>query len=674
MKLCRVLLCVLVLAALAAAQTSSTSSSAAASGSGQQAGQPTPPQNPLADQPTSQQAQQQAAEQQQRAQTGSSFETGAGGAGQQDQDLGEVRLMTRYSQINGSPQGRARSFHNEGSNNLAEFNYYFDRHFFGTHRVQFLSMFRGTDDNSIDPEKNSVQKGYLRLYGNRDEYIFGDALVNYSRLSFNQNIKGLSASWKLANSWKFSAVGGVFIDRYGSLFKEQPINCFAPTPAPANFVQSTDPQCGRPYTAAVSGARLEYAFARDSALGFNFSSSDDMEFTRRPRPFNDPPQPATNRLGSVDLKAQAGMLRIDTEFAYSFTNFDRRLGDCVQPCDSRLPTPGLGPQGDWGGRFDASWRHKKLALRASYVRFQPTFASMNARQIADLQDVLFRVSYDIADFLTLDGTMRRSNDNLKGQLPYQKTLWGPEGRFIFHDLPFYRRAVFEIGYRHRIIDGFNASVPSTGLIAGCIAQSSGSGMICVDRFMRSPFAEFTMPVKTTFLTFGYERRQSIDELKPGGTSNTDRFYVGLRGVYDIGGWHINPSGRYELERQGSRPGLDNITPGQAPSPIDLFLLRESNRLATVGVFLETPRWFIVELAFRDNSATTLAGYSRPSYKAAVTYKLANDENKVLIFAFERNSNFYFSQQYPPGGILNPINFDERLMGVTFVYKFGSRAR
>jgi len=34
-------------------------------------------------------------------------------------------------------------------------------------------MFRGTDDTSIDPERNSVQKAYVRIYGPRDEFYPG---------------------------------------------------------------------------------------------------------------------------------------------------------------------------------------------------------------------------------------------------------------------------------------------------------------------------------------------------------------------------------------------------------------------------------------------------------------------------------------------------------------------
>ena len=75
------------------------------------------------------------------------------------------------------------------------------------------------------------------------------------------------------------------------------------------------------------------------------------------------------------------------------------------------------------------------------------------------------------------------------------------------------------------------------------------------------------------------------------------------------------------------------------------------------MYVEAPRYFIAELQFRDNSSTSQAGYSRPSYRANLTYKMMNDENKLFIFSFERNNNFYYSDAYPPNGALNPINFE-----------------
>jgi hypothetical protein len=760
MRLTRLLGCVFILAATAVVPHSSTAQTA------NQQGPPTAgqtPTNPIQDatQSTSlsQQNQQQQQQQQAEASKGksASFDIGAAGAGQQDQELGEVRLMTRYSEVNGgSPQGIARSFHNQGENDLGEFNYFLDKNLFSTaHRFQFLTMFRGTDDTSIDPERNSVQKAYLRIYGPSDEYIIGDALVNYSRLTMNQNIKGVSAAWKLANKWKFSATGGVFIDRWGSLFKDQPANApgfisdpvtgakttfvvdpvtgahvpvisgcqSSVSPAPFNFAQSTDPQCGRPFTAAVTGARLEYAFTRGSALGFNFSSSNDLVDTRAPLPAGtiEPfpaPLPANNRVGSIDFKYQHLRLRMDGEFAYSVTNFDSRATLCVAPCDSRTPTAGLGYQGDWGARLEAVYRWHKFNFRSSYVRYQPNFASINARQIADLQDMLFRVSYDALPWMTVDATMRRNNNDLKNQLPFQSTIWGPEGRLIFHDLSFYRRASLEVGYRHRIIDGSASAIPTTGLVTNCATHTGGAGMVCIDRYLRQPYAEVTLPIHTTFLTVGYERRQSTDLLQHGQSNNTDRVYGSMRGLYDFRGWHVSPNVRYEMERQNHRLDQDTffglpLNQAQYVNPFQLlFLDHDSNRLATVGMLVEAPRWFILETQFRDTSATITtpgtinvpctsattppclpgqfvigqlvngaSGYSRPSYRVALTYKLMNDDNKVLIFSFERNNNYYYGAPsvgdpvgFAPGGRINPLNFDERLAGVTFIYKFGKRGR
>ncbi len=616
MRVLRNVCCVVLLAALGAAQQSGAGSPAASNAQDPSQKPASPLEEPK-----------KPSEAEQNKPKAASFDIGTAAATAQDQDVGEVRLMTRYTELGGDP---TRSFRIAGENNLAEFNWFMDRKFLVTRRVQLLSMYRGTDDFSLDPEHNSLQKAYARIYGPRDEYIFGDALVNFSRLTFNQNVKGVNANWKLGESWKLGTFGGVFIDRYGSLFKDL---------------------TGRPYLSTVWGMRLEHAFARGSSYGFNFSTADDQEGSLPPATLGTAPFPASNRVGSFDTKLQLAGVRLDGELAYSFTDFDKRSSaSCTAPCDSRQPQPGLGYQGDWGARLDASWRYQKFSLRGSFVRYQPNFAALNARQIADLQDAMLRASYELTNWMTVDGTFRRSNNDLRGQLPFETRLLGPEAKLIFHDLPVYRRATFETGYRHRNV-----------------AASDGS----INRYLRTPYAELTLPVKTTYFNLGYERRQAVDLKQADQSSNTDRVYIGLRGIYDLGGWHVNPTVRYELERSGQRPRLGQVI----PNPILAFLLdRDSNRLGTAGLFIEPPKWFLLELAFRDASATlptispsglTLvpSGYSRPSYRTALTYKFKNDENIQFIFSFERNNNFYF----------NTPNFDERVTGLTFVYKFGRRA-
>lgn len=580
----------------------------------------------------------------------STFDLGGADTASQDQLIGEIKLMGRVTEINGD---FTRSFREGGRNHLGEFNIFTDRRFLVNHRIQLMSMYRGTDDKSIDPENNSLQKAYVRVFSSRDEYIFGDALVNMSRLSFNQNIRGFSGSRRMTDKWKFSAATGLFTDRYGSLFR------FLPS---------------EPFTAAVGGVRGELELQRNKTIGFNYSMFRDIV---RSLPATTTLVPGDNKIGSIDTKLQfANGLRLESEFAYSFTNFDRRfdssrLGQCstrdavtgvttLSPCDTRVPQFGYGEQADWGARLEGSWRLDKLSMRGSYVRYQPNFASFNARQISDLQDWVGRVSYDLLDWLTVDGTVRRTNNDLKEQNRstggYQTVLWGPEAKLVLHDLGFYRRAMFEAGVRYRDI--------------------SSSDGFSIDRRILTPFVEATLPIKTMFLNVGFERRQVRDDATIAQNSNTDRGFVGLRGVFDVGNWQVNPALRFEIERLSHRPN-------QGLSPRDITLVRDYNRLGSAQLFIEAPRWIILEGSFRTSSATITTrdalfdvggaflryepnpgGYSRPSYRAAVTYKYRNDENTLVIFAFERYSNFYF----------NSPNYDERIWTGQLVYRFGRRAQ
>ena len=647
------------------------------------------PQNPLQTQPASQ-------PDQQPKPSAATFELGNAATAGKNQELGEVRLMTRYTQLNGDI---TKSFYTPGENNLGEFNYFYDHDFMGPRRMQFLGMFRASDDKSIDPEHNSLQKGYLRIYGPRDEYIVGDALVNFSLLSFNQNIRGVDTSWKLGDSWKLTTVGGVFIDRWGSIWNDI---------------------LGRPYLATVAGSRLEYRITKRSALGFNFSYSKDNPGTLPPpcdptQPgqgaclVGAPPQPAENQVGSIDLKWQSAWgLRMAAEYAYSFTNFDTRttLGGAplpcfsnTPPCDTRAPLAGFGIQSDWGARVEATYRWHRLTLRGSFVRYEPNFASMNARQISDLQDGIFRATYDLTRFLTLDGTLRRSNNNLRGQLTdprpgcinpatcdptgYETVLWGPEMHFILHDLGFYRRAVLEFGYRDREVRGTRPTP------AECVATDPTlNTTTCASQFVRMPFAELSVPYHHTYATVGYELRHMVDNIDPAQSSHTHRVYAALRGLYELGGWHLNPNLRFEIERQSHQP---NVTGQAVCNPLlgladPCLLAYDSNRLDTAAILAEAPRWFIIELGYRVTTATLFgpSGYNRPSYRAALTYKIRNDENTVLIFSFMRSNYFYLTPPCsapgsgcllapPTSTLLTPItDYDERQFGVSFVYKFGKR--
>lgn len=558
------------------------------------------------------------------------FDVGTAAGTARDQMLGEIRLQTGWTDLGGAED---RSFRVEGVNNLAEFNYYMDQGLTGTRRMQVLSMYRGTDDRSIDPEHNSLQKAYLRLYGPQDEYVFGDNLVNYSRLTFNQNIRGVSVMRKLNGDWKLFANGGVFTDRWGSLYRDADV---LPT---------------KPYTAVVTGTRLERGFGGDSALGFNFSASNDLVDSLPETLPGTPPLPATNFVTSLDGRWQGRGYRLQGELGYSVSDFDKRV-DCqntvLKDCpDSRLPQPDLGYQGDWGLRLDGTYRTGRWNLRGSFVRYQPNFASLNARQIADLQDWVGRAGYDLTNWLNVQGTLRRSNNNLKEQLGFGTVLWGPEARFLLHNLSFYRRAQIEFGYRHRSVKASDDSI---------------------DRDVRMPFVELTLPFQNTFFSLGYERREAIDRTDASRSSNTDRFYGSLRGMFDLAGWFINPVGRFEVERQSHRP---RFTPSVNLAdclldPVLCQLDRDSNRFFSASAYIEAPKWFILEGSYRESNATLFgpSGFSRPSFRAAVTYKYRNDLNRLLILSYYEGRNFYFTSP----------DFDEKQFAATVVFKFGNRTQ
>jgi hypothetical protein len=634
MQKLRLFVCTFLLAGTVVAQTAgSSSSSSNTNGAPQDPNQPlqSPLQEPVKTDPLDQRKQQQK----------SDFNVSETSTSGQDQFLGELKLMIRNTELGGGFQ--QRSFLSPGENLLGESNIYSDQRFLGGHRFQMLTMYRGTNDRSIDPEQNSLQKAYVRIYGKSDEYVFGDVLVNYSRLAFNQNIKGASLVWKLGSRWKLSTVAGIYTDRWGSLY-----HSYAEYPS-------------RPYTATVAGGRLEYQLAKRTTIGWNFSSYTDQLSSIPQTPLvagvtPTSPFPANNRIGSIDWKTAVGGLRFNGEISESATVFDKRLSSDYQT--------------DFGGFAEATYRYKRFSVRSSMVRYEPNFASFNARQISDLQDWVTRASFELTSWLTIDGTGRRSNNNLKGQSDFETVSWGPEGRLIFHDMPFYKRMVFETGYRERLT--YNANLNSANCSA--LATATNDPTTCrADRGVRMPFAEITLPVKTTFFSIGVERQQVIDQVHPSQSTTGNRVYASFRGIYDLGGWHFNPVFRYEFQRTSQRPELENL--------IDR-LDYDNNRLGTASLYIETPKYFVMELAFRDASSTLVsyipdpsvlngpqvfapAGYSRPQYKAALTYKFRNDENTLLVFSFERNSNFYYAPS---------PNYDERVYGVSIIYKFGKRRK
>jgi hypothetical protein len=311
-------------------------------------------------------------------------------------------------------------------------------------------------------------------------------------------------------------------------------------------------------------------------------------------------------------------------------------------------------------------------LRTDYSRFEPNFFSANARQIRDLQDFSVRGEYELTRNVSVIGSWRRSNDNLNGERNFTNVVRAPEGRLVFRDLSFYRRMAIEVGYRERNLD----------------TQGTPGPLDVQKRSTRIPFITVTVPAHLANITFDYEHRHAMNAVTPQLSTDTDRFAIGYRAHYSWDRWEFSPTARFEIER------LDKHAPvNAAVSPTDITLLFpadffsafDTNRTIQAGFLLDTPRYIRIEGSYREFNGLALSplevsaqfnpqlpflyfnqGFRRPSWRAAVTYKIGNDENRTVTAFYVRTNNFF-----PTGDptVTDSRSFRETVIGGSIVLRF-----
>ncbi|MBI4442130.1 MAG: hypothetical protein HY649_02000 [Acidobacteria bacterium] len=546
----------------------------------------------------------------------------------------EMRAFSNLSRITGP--ARDNSFLTDGNNSAIDFSYLQD-FTFGTRQVEAVSVLRYSDDRRVDPERNSLQRAYLRISGPRSEYNFGDYLVNYSRFSFNQNLKGLHFIRRAAWGHGFRLLGnvGTFTDRYGSLFKG-----WREDVAAKGGILDVGDLPGKPYTRLVSGLRAEQKVDVDKTLGFNWSYGNDIVRSIPIDPLigREPLIPLANQVLSLDARMLiARVWDLQAEAAYSITTSDTRFSSSRRK--------------DYALRFDNSIRSGPWNLGLYYSRMMPSFSAINARQVADLQDALVRVGVQLSSPTQVLFTYRRTNDNLRDQNPNPETVFQlPEIRFSFRDLPGLGGSLLDVGYRER--------------------RQEQSGL--ADRVTRTPFFEIGIPISSSILSIAYEHRSLIDRLNRANQTAADNVSVSFRSIFNAGDWMFVPLLRYEHNRE----------------IFDRVNTTNNNRNIQAALTLDAPRYFSFEVLFRQVGATLFqdapvlapttgqtgcvrdgsqvfaltcpAGFRRPAFRAAVTYKLFNDENRFFTLSYERNNNvFAFSRQ----------DFLERVIQLAVVWRF-----
>ncbi|MBI1955656.1 MAG: hypothetical protein HYS38_04620 [Acidobacteria bacterium] len=559
-------------------------------------------------------------------------------AGAEHQRFLEFRAFSNLSRITG--EARNRSFLTDGNNNAIDLSY-LENFALGVRRMEVVSVLRYTDNRRVDPERNSVQRAYLRINSPKGEYNFGDYLVSYTRLTYNQNLKGFhfirSASW--GRGFRLLGNAGTFTDRYGSLFK----GWREDVAAKEGRIEAGDLP-GKPFTRVVSGLRAEQTVGTDKIIAVNWAYGNDIvrSIPIDPQTGRESLRPVANNVVSLDARMLfARVWTLEGEIAYSQTNQDTR-------CNPFCPTTaGQTPQiesirKDYGLRFDNSIRTGPWNINLYYTRLMPSFTAVNARQVADLQDAMARVGVELSSQVSLQGIYRWTNNDLRKQRPDsdpETVFQMPEGRISFHDLPGLGGTLIDIGYRQRSQEQYRKS----------------------DRVTRTPFAEVGIPMSSSVLTLSYEHRANVDHLNPSNQTSTNDAAVAFRSIFDLGRWSLTPLVRY----QHNREIFDRVTTGNNARTIQATL------------FADAPKYFRFEALFRQMGATLFretldpitsqtvigpSGFRRPALRVAVTYKFMNDENRFLTLSFERNNNrFAVSGQ----------DFLERVMQATLVWRFRS---
>ncbi|MBI4462743.1 MAG: hypothetical protein HY653_07560 [Acidobacteria bacterium] len=616
-----------------------------------------------------------------------------------------------------------RSFLHEGVNHIAEFSFMNKRPLVGGQQLETTGVFRYTDDPRVDPERNSLQRAYARWTGPSFELIAGDSLVNYSRFSFNHNVKGLSLRKDL-DIWgglRLTGTAAAFSDRWGAIFRGfEKFTDYRSLPDPTNP--------SKPYTRMVLGFRGEKPLGENRWVGVNYSQGSDII---RSLPGESRVAPFNNQLFSVDWALGFRRnLRLSGELAYSGTEFDPRFQH--------------GKSWDYALRVEVSQQGPRYRWRAEYNRFMPNFFSVNARQVQDLQDVSAQGTVDFTKQLSLTASFRRTSNNLPGDpvvelvprrvcsetserllpqilpntssdrsreiiecsrtgqlvtfqlLPFNHVVDSeggemttvvrlPEVRLTVRSLPFWQRLVVELGFRERALETSNKGSFSTDTQTDSTTGDTLTFLTPLfrERATKIPYAEINFPVGNQQFKFTYEYRRNRDRVQPGNSTFTHRAMAQYRlpPLY-IGAWTVSGDVRFETERESKQVELETL---DVPDPQtgQRVRLRQSagdqTRSLQGSLNLEFPKFFTLELLYRELNAELLSaftadgvrrfgtgGYRRPKFRAQLQYRIGNSENRFFLFTVERNVNTF---DIPDPSKPDDRSFREKLAQITFVWRF-----
>lgn len=540
------------------------------------------------------------------------------------QFTGENRLIFYYNSIKGAKE---RSFLTPGKNYLEELDLNLTHQFENDIRFEGAFGFRMTDDESVDKERASLQRFYLKFTGITFEATLGDAMANFTQYTLMQNIRGFMAykDFAVLEGTRVTLLAGVIKDRWEGLWKNT---------------------AGETYTRYIEGVRLEQRLTNALTINLNtvtfkddpgsipastqqstILTTTEIGTTTTTTPTTTIP-PIKNHVGSVELSFRPSKdFRVDGEAATSWLDSDSKSSEDEKKSDQAY-------------RMDTRFRIGPARIGGGYNRIEPDYYSAGAFTTSDLEEYYGKVEVDIIEPFMVGASYRNSWNNVKHQREIRTKVLKQEGFFLF------------TGIKGLFLEGRYKEIKTT----------ASDGL--EDKTTKTTSGSLSYQLGPSRLSLSYEdgkKKDAIDPKREGkGYLATSRLDLQIEGEK----LRFTPYAGYDKE-------MDK-TPATATKTVQ--------QTTYGGLVLEIPSRAALELSYKHWDAdTTEVGLDtiRSETKAELRYFLFGNPSRYLALAFIEKDYEFENLSATSSSNLNGyistyasnLNYTERRFEAKFVYRF-----
>ncbi len=317
---------------------------------------------------------------------------------------GENRLFLNYNRVKGAQE---RSFLKRGLNFVEELDLQLNHVWENDVKFEGFLGGRLTDDPTVDTERASLQRFYLKFTGITFEATLGDAMANFSQYTVMRNLRGVSGFKDLAlmEGLRVNFFAGVVVNRWEDLWKD-PLN--------------------KTYMRYAEGLRLEQKISDSLSFTLNAATfKDDRGSLPDPQPgaTASTTRPIENHVGSFEFFLRPSRdFRLEGEAATSWLDADTASSEAAKKSDQAY-------------RLDTRFRLGPIRVGGGYNRIEPDFFTGGGFVQPDLEEYYAKAEADLASSFVIGAAYRDSWDNVKGQKEFRTKIRKPEGFFMFTGIP-----------------------------------------------------------------------------------------------------------------------------------------------------------------------------------------------------------------------------------------------